>query len=104
MKRKLDDYEAETYFSRQEDSLPEAGGRFAAENRTRLITGGASYPMPPSDYPLAQHEPQYLDVVDEPTSMTFGQDLTRLPGAPPKPANGPQLSKGDFDEQCQTED
>ena len=91
-----DDDEPETFFSRQHETLEDAGGRFAKQSQTRIINGGASYPTLPST-PLTSQAPDHgfhpqRDRIDEAdvTSMTFGQALEGKSEPPPEVSSLPQ--------------
>jgi len=83
--------EPETFFSRQQDTLPEEGGRFAKQIQTRIITGGASYPKLPQG-PLTTPQPDHgfqpsRDRIDpeDVYSDTFGQALSGKSNPPQEP-------------------
>ena len=77
------------FFNRAQDALGEAGGRYALDGPPKRFTGRDQYPeVAPT--PLTSQSPEHgfspeRDRVEEITSMQFGQDLTKLPGAGPPP-------------------
>src|SRR5262245_7805409 len=82
-----DNDEADTLYARQQRSLPLSGGRYAALDNPHIIDGRTPYPKV-APTPLTEQQPDHAfdpsrDRVDEPTSMTYGQDLTKLPGFSP---------------------
>src|SRR5262249_43599703 len=84
-----DNDEADTLYARQQRSLPLSGGRYAALDNPHIIDGRTPYPKV-APTPLTEQQPDHAfdpsrDRVDEPTAMTFGVDLTKLPGSSPPP-------------------
>jgi len=79
----------DTFFSRQQSALPLSGGRYLGLEQPKIVGADPSpYPALPEGYPLADHPElpdDFTDKVDEPTSMSYGQDLTKLPGVSSPP-------------------
>ena len=95
MKNKIPIEDRDTYFSRQEDALDEAGGRYALDGPRKRIIGRDQYPEV-AETPLTTQPPDHAYNPDRdriaPEDITtdkFGQDLKTFSGAPPEASVSP---------------